>query len=483
MHPALPPAGQAPPTAAATRATPPRVPRHGVADILRLTWPVVLSQLMTGGVHIVDIFMLGRLGTDTLAAVGYATQFHFLVQACLIATGAACVAMMSRAIGSGDSGRARAAFAATLTLGLGCACTLGGLGVAAPELLLSLLAVPPQVVALAAPYFRLTLGSTPLLAIILLHEHAFRATRNTLRPMLLVAAVSCAKIGLNLVLIFGGFGVPALGLAGAGWATVGSQALGALLFIAAGRGAHHPALRLSPSVLPQMRALLGQAMRIAGPAVGERAVLTLAMLIFFRFLGGYGVAAVAAYNVGIRILSFTWIPGVALSVAAGTLVGQALGAGDGRAARAAGSRAVALGTGLALVLGVVFVGARAPLAAVFTDDPAVLDKLGPFIVMLGCGLPFLVGHFTLSGALRGAGDTMTPLRAAVLGNWLFRVPLGYLFAVVLQLDLLWIWSLMLMDHISRAGWLLWAFFRGDWDRRTGTDPGAPAGQDNHAATQ
>lgn len=447
------------------------MPPHGIADILRLTWPVVLSQLMDGGVNVIDILMLSRLGTGTLAAVGYATQFQFLVRACLIATGAACVAMMSRAIGAGDPERARRAFAANLSLGVSLALLLGGIGVAFPHLLLSLLAVPEEISELAVPYFRLTLGSTCLLAVALIHEHAFRAARNTLRPMLLVAAISLTKVGLNWLLIFGGLGVPALGLVGAGWATLGAQALGALLFVWAGRSVAISTLRLPLDDLRGAFALLPQALRIAGPAVAERGVMTLAMLIFFRFLSGYGVAAVAAYNVGIRILSFTWIPGIALSVAAGTLVGQALGAAHPAAARKAGLRSVGLGLAMAAVLGLVFVTARAPLARVFTDDPAVLDKLGPFILTLGASLPFLVGHFTISGALRGAGDTVTPLSAAIVGNWVFRVPVGYLFAVVLQLDLIWIWSLMMMDHIARAAWLSWAFFFGRWDRRVGSDPG------------
>jgi Na+-driven multidrug efflux pump len=87
--------------------------------------------------------------------------------------------------------------------------------------------------------------------------------------------------------------------------------------------------------------------------------------------------------------------------------------------------------------------------------------------MLGLGLPFLVTHFTLAGALRGAGDTLTPLWAAAIGNWVFRVPLGYLSAQVFHLGLAWVWSIMLIDHVSRALWLSHAFRHGDWDRRLG----------------
>lgn len=444
------------------------VPPHGVTDILRLTWPVVLSQLMAGCVNLVDMLMLARLGTETLAAVGYATQFLFIVQACLIATGAACVAMMSRAIGADQPESARAAFATALTIGVGVAAALGGLGVAFPAELMALLAVPQEVTDLAVPYFRLTLASSVLLAIALIHEHAFRAAKDTFGPMVLVAIVSAAKVGLNLVLIFGAFGLPAMELRGAGLATIGAQAIGAVLFLVMGRRATHDALHLAAADFRAVPGLLREALKILGPAVAERLVMTIAMLTFFRFLGAYGVAAVAAYNVGVRVLSFTWIPGVGLAAAAATLVGQSLGAGDAEAARTAAARCAKLGMVISTTLGVVFVAARMPLASIFTNDPEVLGHLGPFILMLGLGLPFLVGHFTLSGALRGAGDTVTPLLAATLGNWMFRVPLAFTFAVVLETDLVWIWMIMPLDHVARATFLLVAFRRGAWSQRLGT---------------
>ncbi|HEX2676999.1 MAG TPA: MATE family efflux transporter, partial [Polyangiales bacterium] len=106
-------------------------------------------------------------------------------------------------------------------------------------------------------------------------------------------------------------------------------------------------------------------------------------------------------------------------------------------------------------------------AKVFTNDPAVVSDLDPFILLLGFALPFLVTHFTLAGALRGAGDTMTPLKSAALGNWLFRVPLGYLFSQVLHLGLFWVWAIMLVDHLARAIWLVLAFHFGDWHKSVG----------------
>jgi putative MATE family efflux protein len=444
-----------------------RDPRRTASEIIALTWPVILGQIMANAVPLIDVLMLGRLGTPTLAAVGYAAQFLMLIQASLIAIGAACVALMARALGARDPLRARRAFAACLRLALGLTIVLAAITLLFPRELLHMLDVKESVVHLAVPYFRLTMSSVPLMALSLGYEHAYRAAKDTLVPMLIAVCVSLLKIALNWLFIFGNFGFPRLGLEGAGAATILSQAVAVVLFLLAARRHANPALHLRLRDLAVPREMRREAIALAMPAVGERFVMTAAMLMYFRFLGRYGVEAVAAYNVGVRILAFTWIPGLGLSVAAATLVGHALGAGDAQLARRSGWLAARIGFVISGVLGTVFIWLRIPMAKLFTKDPGVIAALDPFILLLGIGLPFLVMTFTLAGALRGAGDTLTPLKAAILGNWVFRVPLGYLFASVLGLPLFWVWAIMVIDHLSRAIWLSWSFHTSDWQARVG----------------
>jgi len=98
----------------------------------------------------------------------------------------------------------------------------------------------------------------------------------------------------------------------------------------------------------------------------------------------------------------------------------------------------------------------------------VLAALEPFMLLLGIAQPFLGVHFTLAGALRGAGDTVTPLWSAVLGNWLFRVPLALVAAKIVHAPVVWIWATVVFDHVTRAVWLAWSFRRERWARNLGT---------------
>jgi putative MATE family efflux protein len=433
------------------------------AEIWRLSWPIMLSQVLVTAVGLVDIAMVGRLGAGAVAAVGYATQFFFMTQSALFAVGFACVALMARSIGAGDPSSARRALAASLLVAVGTALVVATAVLVAPRALLGLLSADAHVVDLCIPYLWLVLGSTVLLAISLVLESGLRAVRDTVTPMRIAAVVAAVKLSLNAVLIFGVAGFPRMELVGAGVATVVSQVLGLVLFLTAvGTAPESSPVRLSLGDMRASGGLLRSVTRLAAPGVAERIILNLALLAYFAILGTYGTAAVAAYTVGVRALSFSWIPGIGFQGAVATLVAYSLGAGKRDMALRTGRVAVAMALGVAVVLGVVAAGAHASIARAFTSDPDTIAALGPFLLFLAAAQPLLQVHFTLAGVHRGAGDTWTPLLAATAGNWAFRVPMAFVLARVFEVELVWLWAPILFDHAARALWLGRSFRRRAW---------------------
>lgn len=439
--------------------------RAADGEIWTLAWPVIFSQALASVVSLIDIAMVGRLSRESVAAVGYTTQYFNLAQSILFAVGAACVALMARAIGAGDRDRARAAFAGSLLVTGAIATVFTAVMITFPHFWLDILDAEPAVADVGTSYFRLTLGSTLLLAASTIIESGFRAIRNTRTAMGIAVAVTIAKTGLNSLLMFGAFGLPRLELMGAGLATLLTQVIAFGLYMAAARrGSDENVLRLSAADFKRAWPMLGTITRIALPAIGERVVLNVAILTYFTVLSQYGTVQIAAYTIGVRLLSFSWIPGTGFSVAAATLVGQALGAENRAAAARAGWRAARLALIVSIVLGLAFGLAREPIARAFTSDASVVEALGPFMLLLALAQPPMGVHFTLGGALRGAGDTWTPLIAATLGNWGFRVPLALL-GPGFHLDVMWVWAALIADHFARAVWLTIAFRRGRWQRK------------------
>jgi len=469
-----PEAGPALPSAAlASRATRPAPVRTGTLpqterEIWALAWPVILSQVLASIVSLVDMGMVGRLGREAQAAVTYTSQFQNLAQSILFAVGTACVALIARAVGASEPKRARSALAGSLILSAVIAGGFTALVLALPRTLLVLLNAAPPVVNTAIPYFRLTLGSTLLLAVSIIIESAFRATRRTELALWIALVVTIAKILLNVLLMFGTLGFPRLELVGAGLATLISQIVAVVLFaLTSQRSGEGKPLRLSTGDFVAARPMLGPITRIALPAIGERLVLQIAIMTYVTVLSHYGTADVAAYGIGTRLMSFSWIPGTGFSVAAATLVGQSLGARQPAEATRAGWRAARFALIVSIVLGLAFGLAREPIARLFTSDQGVVEALGPFMLLLALAQPPMGVHFTLGGALRGAGDTWTVLVAATLGNWGFRVPIALVASAGLQLDVIWVWAALIADHFARAVWLTLSFRGGKWQQRGG----------------
>jgi len=440
-----------------------------IGEILRLAWPVMASQVLLNLTGVVDRMMIGRLADDggaavPLAAVGYATQLFHLIHSTLFAVGLACVALMARSIGAKDPQRSRHAFAGSVQVSA--AVTLFyaiGLFFFSEEAL-SLLGAEPSVVRVAAPYLELTVAASLMLSFTMIGESALRANRDTRTPMFIAAVVAIAKLSLNGLLIFGYLGAPRLELFGAGLATAISQAIGLALFL-------FVLLRIprdSPTALHfgdvfRRNPLTREVVRIALPGVAERIVLNFGLLSYFWVLSHYyGTLAVAAYTVGVSILSFSWIPGTGYAQACSTVVGQALGARSSDRALRAAKRALALAIATAIPLGILCAWQRVALAELFTDDIAVVTALSPFMLCLAIAQPFLQMHFTLGGAHKGAGDTITPLYAAALGNWGIRVPVAVFLGGYLEVDVVWLWATLIFDHIARTAWLGASFMRGKW---------------------
>jgi putative MATE family efflux protein len=438
-------------------------------DIWSMAWPAILSFLVVNLVDVFDVALVGRLGRQSVAAWGYSTQSVHLIETLIQSVGIGCVALMARATGAGDPGRARRVLAGSVFVAQGVAVLGLLLALLIPRQLLGLLDARPDVIEMAVPYFRLFAASMVLYGAAFMFESGLRAHKNTRGPMLVAIVVMSVKAVLSLVLIFGAFGLPRLELVGAGVATLAAHAVGLALYAVISRSAARAGLAVTFgwADVRAMWDVTSEVLFVSLPSMGERLIMSLALLTYFKILSSYGTAAIAAYAIGVRLLSFSWSPGLGFGAAASTFVGQALGAGDSARARRVGNRAVRQALLVMVALGAMFFLLRGPLARAFTSDARVAEDLMPFMMMLAIAQPFMGAHFTLGGVLRGAGDTVTPLVGAAIGNWGFRVPLAWLFTRMFGHQLIWVWAALIADHCARMAINGLAFVEGRWARRTG----------------
>jgi Na+-driven multidrug efflux pump len=173
---------------------------------------------------------------------------------------------------------------------------------------------------------------------------------------------------------------------------------------------------------------------------------------------------IGAHAIGIRIEALSFLPGFALSLAAATMAGQYLGAGDPRMAGRAIWTCWLYAAGIMGGLGILFMVMPRPFVLLMTDQPEFIEVVPMLLFMAGWSQIGLATSMVLSGALRGAGDVRMSMLLMLGSIWLIRVPAVWLAGVVLDMGLVAIWFATSIELFLRGGLFLWRFVQGGWKK-------------------
>jgi len=461
-------AGQLPQrTAAAARSAVSRVTAGNIRrTVLWLALPVFGEQVLNSFVAIVDTFLAGRISTEATSAVGLAAYVAWLATMLFALVGTGTTALVARSVGAHDREGADRFCNQSVTLAV-----LSGLGISALLFLLAptfarLQNMTGTTFDIAVRYMRIDAAALVFTSLTLAGGAALRGAGDTRTPMLILGAVNILNVPLSAALVFGWGPFPQLGVTGIVLGTVTARFAGGVLMLtvlAHGRAG----LRLHGSALRLQREPVDRILRIGVPAASDGAVMWTGHFIFLIIVarlaeGALGQAYYAAHIIGVRLESLTYMPAVAWAAAAATMIGQNLGAGDpGRARRSGHEAALQCGL-LAAAVGVAFYFGATALFQVMHKDPTVRAVgTSPFRIVALCQ-PMLAVSIVYIGALRGAGDTRFPLVITILGLVLVRLPLAYVFGVVLGGGLWAAWLAMCGDFVLRAILAAIRFARGKW---------------------
>lgn len=427
----------------------------------RLSWPIVLTMVLNALVGLLDTWIAGTLGPSRQAAVGITMQLILLINATTTAVSIGCQALVARNVGAGEWGEAARAAQQALLLGVLLTCAvIVPVYLLAPVFFASMGATS-EVQAEGAWYLRLLLlGLFPMDLSILLNA-VFRATGRT--KDLLASNAAETLTWMSCSLVFGwwlGFGLWGL-------------ALGFIAGRLAGLFVSWTLFRrtaLFPHLVRPWRIDWGWHRRILAiglPAGVQVLIRNIGMMAFFGILGllAHPTEAVAAFTIGFRIESLAFLPVFALNIAAATVVGQYLGAGEPEEAARAGWRIAAAGAVLMTVFGAIFLCLAEPLARVFTQDPLVVGYAADYLRIIALSEPFLALVMVLNGAFQGAGETRVPMIMTFAAQILLRLPVAYWLAVPLGMGPVGAWwaitGSMIVQGLVVAVW----FSRGSWKTR------------------
>jgi putative MATE family efflux protein len=436
--------------------------------VWQLAWPAVLTNLLQSTVGLVDVKVVGTLGAQAVAAATAGHRLFFVLQAMLMAVSAGTTALVARAWGGGERDEAARVVKSSLGLACGVALVMGCLGLSVAEPFGAMLGLQGAAQHLTAIYIRWISGFTVVFAIGFVLGAGLRAAGDTRTPLLIGAVTNVVNILMLYMLVYGGFGFPKIGIAGAalagGLAFTAGAALTLWLWMS-GR----LLLRPVPSDA-RSRERMRSVVRVGYPAALEQLVVQSGFIAFtFIIARFFGTAALAAYGIGVQILSLSFVVGFGFSIAASTLVGQHLGAGNPERAAQSGWRACLLAVGSMSVLSVVISAFARPIAELMISDKEVVRLTVAFIYLLGAAQPLMAIEFALGGALRGAGDTRFPLVTTFTGLILGRVVLSGLFTAA-GFSVEWIYGALLADYILKSFLLVNRFRSNKWQHALALKP-------------
>ena len=401
------------------------------------------------------IKVVGGLGPDAIAAAVTGQRVTFILQAVLTGVLAGSTALIARNWGAKKKEEAGIFFTRTVQLVLFIALITSVVIWHSAEPLVTFFGLKGEALTLSVEYLRSIAPFYIAFGCGLGLITALRAVGDVKTPMIIGVIMNLFAIFFMLVFVNGWLGFPEYGVRGAALGIGLSFLIGAILLIVFWLSNQLPVKYSSIFTLDTYR--VKEIFKVGLPAALEQVIFQGGITAFLILVALYGTEAYAAYGIGVQILSFSFVIGFGFSIAGATLVGQHLGAGDTDQARRAGWGAMRLSIVSMTFFGILITLFAEPLARFMIDNDEVVRLSVIFIWLLGSMQPLMAIEFSLGGALRGAGDTKTPLMITLTCLLFIRVLLALIF-YMLDASVEIIFSTLVADYIVK-GFLYVARFR------------------------
>ncbi len=427
-----------------------------------LAGPVILELLLASSVGIADTAMVGRFGPVAIAAVGLSNQLVMFLTTVFAAIRTGTTVLVAHFTGQGNHRMAEKSAEQALLLGLILSLLLASFLLMFPALGYYLLGAEEEVIVEGLDYMRWRALGLIFSIMTMTVTAVLRGIGNTKTPLYINTISSVANIFFNYLFIFGNWGMPRMGTSGAGFATMLSQVVGAVIIFYMTETDRFPLKFSLRKMEPFDKDIVGRMLKIGIPAGIETLLLRGAMMSFTRIVSGLGTDMYAAHQIGMRLDSIAVMPGFGFATAATTLVGQNMGAKQWKEAKKAGNLTILLGVIFMTVMATIIYFFARLMATIFTDVEHVIEAAVGVVRIMALVLPFMGIARISAGALRGAGDTQFVMVVTGVLVWVVRVGVAYVLVNHFNMGLVGAWLGTSADHVVTAVVMIIRWIRGKW---------------------
>lgn len=398
-----------------------------------LTLPMSIGIFAMVAFNFADTYFVSKLGTKHLAAMGFTFPVVLLIHSIALGLGMGAAAVISRAIGKGNFLLVRRLTTDSLFLGIVIVVGLVGAGLLTINPLFRLLGATDETLPLIRKYMSVWYIGMIFVVVPMVGNNAIRATGDTKIPGLIMLIAAGLNFAMDPILIFGLYGFPRLGIAGAALATVIGRATTMIISLSV----LHFRERMLDLSLPSLREILDswkKILYIAIPTAATNLLNPLSMGVITRLVAGFGKEAVAGVGAGLRVEAFAIMPIRALSATLIPFTGQNFGAGKWDRVKSAQFVSVLFSLGWGLLCFLLFLPTAPKIAGIFSRDPKVVTVTIHFlrIVSLGYGMQ---GICLLAAAAFNALNR--PIHASILNivrMFVLYIPLAWIGASFFHVD-------------------------------------------------
>jgi len=431
----------------------------GSSGVWTLAWPTIITNLLFATSSIIGIKVVGSLGQDAVAATITGGRISFILQAILMGVLFGTTALMARYWGAKDYVESSKHLSSTIQLTVAISIVFSIFLYFYSYPLVAFLGLKGDALSISALYLQYLSPFLPFLAIGLSITTGFRSIGDVKIPLIISIVMNIVGVFFMINLTHGYLGFKNYGVYGAAIGNGIALVSGALMsflvwYFNKAKSKYSPLFTFDLTRIKNI-------FEVGMPAALEQFIFQIGINAFLIIVAQYGTAAYAAYGIGIQILAFSFVIGFGFSMAGASLVGQHMGNKDNDQAQRSAWSGMRLSIIFMSVFGIFIIFFAEQIVGFLINDKDVIRLTVIFIWIMGSLQPLMAVEFSLGGALRGAGDTKSPLFITLICLLLIRVLIA-LILLYLNARIELIFLTLVADYSVKAFLYIRTFRLGKW---------------------
>ncbi len=412
--------------------------------------PIALQGLLNSIVNLVDNLMIGQLGETSIAAVGLANKVFFVFSLLVFGVCSGSSVLSAQFWGKQNIKDMKKVLGMALLIVVTCSILFALPAVLNPELVMRIFTTSQATIAEGAKYLTVAAFTYPLIAVSNAYGATLRAANRVKAPMFISFGAIVINIICNYVLIFGKFGAPVLGVAGAAAGTVIARSFEVITILIVSYVTKSPAAAKIKELFYFKKDFVILFFTTAAPVIANEFMWGLGTAIYSLAYGRMGDGAVAAITVASTITDLLIVFFQGTSNACAIILGNLMGANRLDAAEDYGRKFIWVQLFLSIVVAIIMVGTRWWFIGLFNVTDTVAHDISKCILMFGLFMPMkMFNYVNVVGILRSGGDTKYCLFLDCSGIWILAIPLAFIGGLVLKLPIYIVFGMVMLEEVYK----------------------------------